>query len=61
MTYEEFLLGKVPEAVRSGVVLGDSEISGILFPHQRDTVRWAEMDRIRPTLGMLSDLGEDDY
>lgn len=43
MTYDEFLLNKIPEAVRSGIVLEDSDVSGILFPHQRDTVRWAVM------------------
>jgi len=43
VTYDEFLLNKIPEAVRSGIVLEDSDVSGILFPHQRDTVRWAVM------------------
>ena len=43
MTYEEFLHGKIPEAVRSGIMIEDSEISSVLFPHQRDTVRWAVM------------------
>lgn len=43
MTYEEFLHGKIPETVRSGIMIEESEVSPILFPHQRDTVRWAVM------------------
>jgi SNF2 family DNA or RNA helicase len=39
--YEAFLLRKVPEAVKSGARIEDSDINPILFPHQRDIVRWA--------------------
>lgn len=42
-SYEEFLLQKVPEAVKSGLYVKDEEINPILFPHQRDIVRWAVM------------------
>jgi hypothetical protein len=43
MTYEEFLLSKVPEAVKSGMHVTDSDIHPLLKPHQRDIVRWAVM------------------
>ena len=39
--YEEFLMRKVPEAVKCGARIEDSDINPILFPHQRDIVRWA--------------------
>jgi len=43
MTYEEFLLSKVPEAVKSGMHVTDSDVRPLLKPHQRDIVRWAVM------------------
>ena len=43
MTYEEFLLSKVPEAIKSGLHVTDSDVHTLLKPHQRDIVRWAVM------------------
>jgi len=43
MTYEEFLLSKVPEAVKSGMHVTDSDVHPLLKPHQHDIVRWAVM------------------
>lgn len=39
--YEEFLLRKVPDSVDTGARITDADINPILFPHQRDIVRWA--------------------
>ena len=41
MTYEDFLLAKIDIAKDYGLDVSDSEISDILKPHQRDTVKWA--------------------
>lgn len=41
MDYQEFLRNKVIFDSRSGFEIDDDDISPILFPHQRDIVRWA--------------------
>ena len=40
MDYLEFLKRKIVDAPRSGVSISGSEINQMLFPHQRDIVRW---------------------
>lgn len=41
MTYEEFLKSKEVEAVNSGIEIDDSELNTMLFPYQRDIVKFA--------------------
>ena len=41
MEYTEFLHNKMAQAQRSGFDVADSDIHPMLFPHQRDIVRWA--------------------
>lgn len=40
-TYKAFLASKAFEAPDSGLLIDDSDINSILFPFQRDLVRWA--------------------
>lgn len=53
-TYQEFLEGKMLRAPESGFDPGD-DVSDVLFPFQRDIVRWAlrggqagDIRRVRP-------------
>ena len=41
MDYKEFLKKKMALSKRSGFTVQDSDINPILFPHQRDIVKWA--------------------
>ena len=41
MDYQEFLRNKIILDSRSGFEIEDNDISPILFPHQRDIVKWA--------------------
>jgi len=41
MDYQEFLQSKIILNNRSGFEIDDSDIHNLLFPHQRDIVRWA--------------------
>ena len=41
MNYEEFILNKIEvQQETNGIEVADSDLHPMLFPHQRDTVRW---------------------
>jgi hypothetical protein len=41
MNYQSFLEAKIPRAKETGFDVPDEWINPMLFPHQRDIVKWA--------------------
>lgn len=50
MSYKSLIESKIALAAESGMKIADSDINPMLFPHQRDIVKWAAMGGRRAIL-----------